>query len=43
MTDECNDCGHDIANHNVLKEPYGRLCISCIDGGSMDPCRQHTT
>ena len=43
MTDKCNDCGHEIAQHNVLKEPYGRLCISCVDGGNMDPCRQHRT
>lgn len=42
MSEECKDCGHEVEKHNVLKEPYGRLCISCVDGGNMDPCRQYT-
>ena len=23
--------GHEKQNHNVLREPYGRLCVSCVD------------
>lgn len=35
----CNDCNHEESRHNVLREPYGHLCIGCFDGGSNDPCR----
>ena len=37
MSDEskkvCQDCNHEAEKHDILKEPYGRLCISCIDEG----------
>ena len=36
----CKNCGHEEKNHNVLREPYGRLCGSCFDEKNMDPCRQ---
>ena len=43
MSDEvkkiCQDCNHEAEKHDILKEPYGRLCISCIDEGGSDPCR----
>jgi hypothetical protein len=32
MSEKCGDCGHEIVKHNVLKESFGRLCISCVDG-----------
>ncbi|HJJ25443.1 MAG: hypothetical protein MT334_00985 [Candidatus Nitrosopumilus limneticus] len=43
MSDErqktCNDCNHEENKHDILREPYGRLCLGCFDGGSNDPCR----
>jgi len=46
MADEqqntCNDCNHEIDKHNMLREPYGRLCEGCLDGGSNDPCRNYS-
>jgi len=46
MTEEqqntCNDCNHEIDKHNILREPYGRLCEGCLDGGSNDPCRNYS-
>ena len=43
MSDEqqkiCNDCNHGEDIHGILREPYGRLCTGCLDGGNMDPCR----
>jgi len=35
----CNDCNHEESIHDVLREPYGRLCTGCLDGGNTDPCR----
>ena len=40
VKDACTGCSHDKEKHDVLKEPYGRLCIACVDDGSDDPCRQ---
>ena len=40
ITKGCKDCGHEEGKHNVLREPYGRLCVSCMDEMNMDPCRQ---
>lgn len=43
MSDErqktCNDCNHEENKHDILREPYGRLCLGCFDDGSNDPCR----
>jgi len=43
MSDEqqkiCNDCNHGEDIHDILREPYGRLCTGCLDGGNNDPCR----
>ena len=43
MSDEpkkvCQDCNHEAEKHDILKEPYGRLCISCIDEGGLVPCQ----
>jgi hypothetical protein len=43
MSDEpqklCNDCNHEKNIHGVIREPYGRLCTGCLDGGNNDPCR----
>ena len=43
MSDEpqklCNDCNHEESIHGVIREPYGRLCTGCLDGGNNDPCR----
>ena len=35
----CNDCNHEESIHDVLREPYGRLCTGCLDDGNNDPCR----
>ena len=32
----CNDCNHEESIHDVLREPYGRLCTGCLDGGNND-------
>ena len=43
MSDEqqtmCNNCNHEEKRHDILKEPYGHLCVGCFDDGNSDPCR----
>ena len=44
MSDEpqkmCSACNHEENKHNILREPFGLLCVSCMDDGNNDPCRQ---
>ena len=39
----CSGCNHEENIHDVLREPYGRLCTGCIDSGSTDPCRKFSS
>ena len=39
----CTECGHEEKNHNVLREPYGRLCGQCVDEKNIDPCRKFSS